>query len=262
MPTRETAPKGAPCWVDLMTSDHARAREFYGQLFGWTANEPSDEFGGYFMFVKDGVPVAGGMPTMPDAGPPNVWSIYLSTDDAEKAVEVATAAGAQVIAPAMDVADLGKMAVLIDPGGAAIGMWQPNTFHGLSVIAEPGTPGWFELHTRDYQLSVDFYRTVFGWDARTMSDTDDFRYTTANDGENQLAGVMDAAAFLPEGVPAHWSVYFAVDDTDAALVKIVELGGSIEQPAEDTPYGRLATAADPMGARFKLVGGNDQMPAT
>jgi predicted enzyme related to lactoylglutathione lyase len=253
MPTRESAPNGAPCWVDLMTSDHARARDFYSRLFGWTASEPSDEFGGYFMFEKDGVPVAGGMPTMPDAGADNIWSIYLSTDDAEKAVEVATANGAQVIAPTMEIADLGTMAVLVDPTGAAIGIWQPNTFGGFTVIAEPGTPAWFELLTKDHATATAFYRTVFGWDTSTLHDTDEFRYTTANDGDDQLAGVMDAAAFLPEEVPSHWSVYFAVDDADAALAKVVDLGGSIEQPAEDTPYGRLATAADPMGARFKLL---------
>ena len=64
---------------------------------------------------------------------------------------------------------------------------------------------------------------------------------------------MDASAFLPEGVPAHWSIYFGAESTDAALAKIVDLGGSIVMPAEDTPYGRLATAADPTGALFKLV---------
>ena len=51
---------------------------------------------------------------------------------------------------------------------------------------------------------------------------------------------MDASAFLPEGVPAHWSIYFGVEDADASLGRIVELGGSIVEPAEDTPYGRLA----------------------
>jgi predicted enzyme related to lactoylglutathione lyase len=244
-----------------MTSDHARARDFYCQLFGWTADEPSEEFGGYFMFNKDGTPVAGGMPAIPDAAPPDIWSIYLSTDDADKAVEVATAHGAQVIAGTMEVADLGKMAVLIDPGGAAIGMWQPNTFGGFTVIGEPGTPGWWELLTRDYQRSLDFYRTVFRWDTRTTGDTDEFRYSTANDGDTMLAGVMDASAFLPEGVPAHWSVYFTTADTDATIAKLTELGGSVESPAEDTPYGRIATVTDPMGARFKLVGPNEQMPA-
>ena len=262
MPTRETAPTGAPCWVDLMTSDVDRARDFYSQLFGWTSDEPSEEFGGYFMFTKDGVPVAGGMPTMPDAGADNVWSIYLSTDDATKSVEVATAKGAQVIAPLMAVADLGTMAALLDPTGAAIGMWQPNTFHGFGILGEPATPGWFELLTRDHQGAVEFYRAVFGWDTRAMSDTDEFRYTTANDGDTMLAGVMDASAFLPEGMPNHWSVYFAVADTDATIAKLTELGGSIDQPAEDTPYGRIAAVSDPMGARFKLVGPNEAMPAT
>ena len=66
---------------------------------------------------------------------------------------------------------------------------------------------------------------------------------------------------LPEGVPAHWTVYFGVDDTDAALAKIAELGGTVVRPAEDTPYGRLAAATDPTGAQFKLVGPNEAMPA-
>ena len=64
---------------------------------------------------------------------------------------------------------------------------------------------------------------------------------------------MDGSAFLPEGVPAYWSIYFAVEDADAALAKITELGGSVVRPAEDTPYGRLAEAADPTGANFKLI---------
>lgn len=256
MPTRETAPTGAPCWVDVMTSDVDRARDFYGQLLGWTSNEPSEEFGGYFMFMKDGVPVAGGMPAMPDAGPPNIWTIHLATDDATKAGEMATAHGGQVVAGPMDVADLGSMIVIIDPTGAAVGAWQANTFHGIGVLAEPGTPGWFELFTRDYAGALEFYRTVFGWDTRVMGDTDEFRYSTANDGDTQLAGVMDASAFLPEGVPAHWSVYFSVADTDATVAQCTELGGAVEQAAEDTPYGRIAVVTDPMGARFKLVGPN------
>jgi hypothetical protein len=56
-------------------------------------------------------------------------------------------------------------------------------------------------------------------------------------------------------------VYFGVDDTDTAVAKAVELGGTIVDDAEDTPYGRLATIADPTGARFTLVGPIDAMPA-
>jgi predicted enzyme related to lactoylglutathione lyase len=140
-------------------------------------------------------------------------------------------------------------------------VWQPGRHQGFGILDEPGTPSWFELHPRDYQVAVDFYRTVFGWDTHVLSDTPEFRYTTLRQGEDWLAGIMDASGFLPDGVPAHWSVYFRVDDTEAALAKIVALGGSIVMAAEDTPYGRLAAAADPTGAQFKLVVPNAAMPA-
>ncbi len=64
---------------------------------------------------------------------------------------------------------------------------------------------------------------------------------------------MDASQFLPEGATAFWTIYFGVDDTDAALERIVELGGKVTQPAKDTPWGRLAQAADPTGTAFKLM---------
>lgn len=132
---------------------------------------------------------------------------------------------------------------------------------GFGIHSEARAPSWFELATRDYEASVSFYRDVLGWDTETMSDTDELRYTTLRHGDGWLAGIMDATGFLPEGVPAHWSVYFGVDDTDAALARTVAMGGRIEAPAEDTPYGRLATATDPTGARFKLVAPNEAMPA-
>jgi predicted enzyme related to lactoylglutathione lyase len=66
---------------------------------------------------------------------------------------------------------------------------------------------------------------------------------------------MDASAILPSGSPGSWSIYFGAEDADKTLAQIVDLGGSIVQPAEDTPYGRLAQATDPTGALFKLVQG-------
>lgn len=262
MPKRESPPIGAPCWVNVMTSDSTRARDFYCQLFGWEAEEPNEELGGYFNFTKDGVFVAGGMSNQPGAGPGDSWSVYLATDDAIKTVEVATTNGAQTIVEAMPVNDSGTMAVIIDAGGAVIGIWQPGVHKGFGAFGETGTPSWFELHTRDYDKTVPFYRDVFRWDTQAVSDTPEFRYTTQVQGDAQLAGIMDASSFLPEDVPAHWSVYFGVDDADATLAKVVELGGTIVKPAEDTPYGRLATATDPMGAQFKLVAPNEAMPAS
>ena len=161
----------------------------------------------------------------------------------------------------MAVADLGTMFVLTDPGGAAIGGWQPGTHPGFREFGGPNVPSWFELHTRDYEKAVAFYRDVFRWDTDTVGDTPEFRYTTLKGADGYLAGIMDASAFLPEGVPNHWSVYFGVDDADATLKRIGELGGATVVPAEDTPYGRLATATDPTGAQFKLVAPNEAMPA-
>ena len=253
MPKREEAPTGAPCWIDLLTSDPDRSRSFYGQLFGWTSEGAGEQYGGYINFQKDGIQVAGCMRNDGQSGTPDVWSVYLATDDAKAATDAAAANGGQVLVPAMDVMELGTMAMVTDAGGAAIGIWQPGLHRGFGILGEPGSPVWFELFTRDYDASVEFYRQVFRWDTHVASDTPEFRYTTLGGGESQLAGIMDASGFLPEGVPAHWSIYFGVEDADAALAKIAELGGSIVRPAKDTPYGRLAEAADPTGAHFKLI---------
>jgi predicted enzyme related to lactoylglutathione lyase len=256
VPKRDSAPLGAPCWVDLYTSDPDASRAFYGQLFGWTSKDAGEDYGGYINFFKDGLPVAGCMRNDGESGSPDLWSVYLATDDAQATVDAAVANGGQVVVPAMDVMDLGRMAVVTDAGQAAIGMWQPGLHKGFGILGEPGTPSWFELHTRAYDASVRFYRDVFKWDAHVVGDVPEFRYTTLGDGDAKLAGIMDATAFLADGVPASWSIYFGVDDADAALATIVDLGGSIVATAEDTPYGRLAQAADPTGALFKLVAGS------
>lgn len=260
MPTRETAPIGAPCWVDLISSDTSRVREFYTSMFGWEAEEPNEDFGGYFNFTKNGVRIAGCMQAQPDEPTGNVWTIYLATSDAAKTVELAGASGGPVLVPATPVADLGSMGVVSDPDNAVIGLWQPGAHKGFGIVGEPGTPSWFELYTRKYEDAVAFYREVFGWETEVVSDTDQFRYTVQKHGDDWLAGIADATAMLPEGVPAHWAVYFGVEDTDAALEKVTSLGGHVVTPAEDTPYGRLATVADPNGAAFKLVGPNEAMP--
>jgi predicted enzyme related to lactoylglutathione lyase len=145
-----------------MTSDPERSQEFYGQLFGWTAEQAGEEYGGYINYSKDGVPVAGGMKNDGQSGSPDGWSVYLATDDAKATVAAAVANGGQVVVPAMEVMDLGSMAVVPDAGQAAIGAWQPGLHKGLGILAEPGTPAWFELHTRDYDTSVRFYQAVFG----------------------------------------------------------------------------------------------------
>ena len=244
---------GAPCWIDLYSSDTAKATAFYSRLFGWTAEQPLEAFGGYFTFTKDGKHVGGCMHNDGEAGYPDGWGVHLMSDDVDAIATAAPKHGGTVEFEPMTVGENGRSTMLKDPGGASIGAWQPGTQKGFEVTGEPGTPAWFELHTRDYDTSVSFYRDVFGWDAHSVSDTDEFRYTTLGEGENQLAGIMDDTVLSGDADPAHWAVYFKVDDADAALEKIVELGGSVIRPAEDTPYGRLARAADPTGAQFRIV---------
>ncbi len=251
MPTRTSATPGAPTWIDLATSDVDGARRFYADLFGWTAAEADEQYGGYFMFFSGEYPVAGCMPA--DG---NVWSVYLATDDVEKTVATAVAEGGTVVVPTMPVGDVGTMACVADPSGAVVGAWQPGTFFGFPAYAETGKPAWWELHTRDYAAALPFYRSVFGWQTQSMGDTDEFRYSVLQVGEQQAAGVMDASQFLEAGESSHWSVYIAVADADAVQSRASELGGSVVSAAQDTPYGRLAEVADPTGARIRLLGPN------
>jgi predicted enzyme related to lactoylglutathione lyase len=256
MPKREIAPIGAPCWIDVFTSKPEVTRSFYCDLFGWTFEQGGEEFGGYSTFFSDGIQVAGFMPNHGDAAAPEMWSMYLAVEDAKATVDAVVEHGGQVFAPAMEVGDLGVMAVLADNGGAALGIWEPKEHKGFGVLGEPGTPGWFELHTREHEKVVKFYEDVFGWDVTRVADTDEFRYFTLGEGEDGLAGVMDATSFLPEGVPNHWSIYFAVADVDASVATATGLGATVTQAAEDTPYGRLVSLLDPVGAPFKLMGPN------
>lgn len=257
MTTRDRAPAGAPCWADVWTSDVEGSRRFYAGLFAWEAQAPSPEFGGYFMFTRDGAPVAGGTGPMGDMEVSSSWKPYLSVDDAAKTLESAQSHGATVVVPAMPVADLGIQGVLVDPTGAAIGIWQPGSFHGFSVLDEPGAPSWFELHTRDFDRALDFYQSVFGWSTDDLPGEHGFRYATAQDpdnGDGQIAGVLDASGLLPLGVPSQWHIYWGVAAVDDALGAAQSLGATVESGPDDTPYGRLATVRDPAGATFKLRG--------
>src|SRR2546425_13314967 len=111
LPKREEAPIGAPCWIDLFTSDPDKSRAFYGQLFGWTSEDAGEEYGGYINFRKDGVPVAGCMRNDGQSGSPDVWSVYLATDDAKATVDEAVAHGGPGLVPALGGRPLGPMAL-------------------------------------------------------------------------------------------------------------------------------------------------------
>ena len=152
----------------------------------------------------------------------------------------------------MQVGELGHMCLVIDPAGAAVGIWQPLEHKGISARGEDGAPSWFETLSKDYDKAVPFYRDVFGWDLHTMSDTPEFRYTTLGLNEDAKAGIMDASGFLGEQ-PSRWQFYVQVADTDATVAQAEAKGASVVQPAENTPYGRIALLSDPEGVQFAVM---------
>jgi predicted enzyme related to lactoylglutathione lyase len=253
MPTRDTpfAP-GTPCWVDLWTSDPDQAQSFYGSVLGWEFEDSGPEFGGYITARSDGHQVAGLMRNDGQSGTPDQWNTYLATEDIDASIAAATERGATVVVPAMAVPEQGSMGVLIDPAGGAVGLWQAAKHTGFTKYNEPGSVTWDELQTKDFAAARAFYADVFGWTYDVTSDTDDFRYLTAKLGDDQVAGLMDAAAFLPPEVPSHWAVYFTVADVDEAVAVAVTGGATVQMAPEDTPFGRMAQLSDPTGATFHL----------
>jgi len=252
MPAR-TALDGTPCWIDLTSSDTEVAKSFYTNVFGWQADTNDDpQYGGYAIFSKDGQPIAGLGPQQEGNPYGNVWTTYISSTDAAASASKAQAAGGMIMMPSMQVGPQGSMAIVGDPAGAVVGIWQADQHHGFGLVGEAGAPVWHETLSKNYAAVLPFYTDVFGWTYESIGDSDEFRYSQAKQGDTVVAGLMDASSFLPAEVPSFWQVYFGADDTDAAVAKVVEFGGSVLRDPEDTPFGRLASVADPLGAKFQI----------
>ena len=253
MPAREAPPLGAPCWIELSSADTERSRDFYAALFGWTYEVESAEYGEYVSCSLNGARVAGMTQNDSDSDRPDGWTTYFSSADAAATAELADESGGQSAVPPMAVGSMGTMAILEDPGGAHVGVWQSGDHGGYQVHGENGAPVWHELHTRHFRASVLFYETVFGWSTTVLGDSDEFRFTTAGFDGAELAGVFDATNTMGEDTPASWRVYFGVDDVDRAVALAETLGATVVAGAEDSPYGRLATLSDPTGAHFTVM---------
>jgi uncharacterized protein len=252
MPVPPDFAPGAPCWIDLVSADPENAARFYAQLFGWQPGS-GEEYGGsaeYMVFAKDGLPIAGLAASRQD---PHGWSVYLASQDVAATARKVADAGGQVLREPLQVGSQGAMAAFTDPGGAVVCAWQPESHTGFGLSAEAGAPCWFELLATDYPAAVSFYTAAFGWKATVMSDTGDFRYTLNRPYQDSTAGILDAATSLPAGATSHWLVYLGAADTDEAVRRVRELGGTVLQQPADSPYGRLARVADPAGAVFGLM---------
>jgi uncharacterized protein len=243
---------GVPSWVDMGSADRDRAKEFYSGLFGWNAPDGPPEAGGYTVCDMDGKTVAGLGPNMNPAAPPH-WSTYVNVTSADDTIAKVAANGGTVYMAPMDVMDAGRMAVFADPGGAALGLWQPGQHMGAQLVNEPGTYCWSELMTDDLEGAEAFYKAVFGWDAETQGPEGPGRYTEWQVGGRPVGGMMAKPPTMPPNTPSFWGVYFAVEDTDAALAKAQDLGASVLMAATDIEPGRFAVLTDPVGAMFNIL---------
>jgi predicted enzyme related to lactoylglutathione lyase len=258
MPERTSYAPGTPCWVDLGAADLDAAVAFYSDLFGWEVPERPDsaEMGGYRRALKGGADVAGLYPQM-EAGMPSVWMTYVAVSDAEATAAAVKEAGGQVVAEPMALPHgIGKLAVFLDSTGAAFGVWEPGEFPGAKLVNEPGALSWNELGTRDVEASKAFYDAVFGWSTDEHDMGDMGTYVEWKLGDASIGGMMDITGRVPDEVPNHWLVYFAVESTDATVEQVKAGGGDLAFGPIDIPAGRFAIVNDPGGTVFAVI----QMP--
>jgi hypothetical protein len=243
---------GTPCWVVLATPDTERTGPFYAGLFGWSA-PPADVFA---TVSCEGQDVAAVLPLPPEAveaGAASRWLVFLATDDIGRSLNQVRPAGGEIMAPAFDIGDLGRMALVADGTGAHFGLWEAGAHPGAAVTGEPGSLTWAELRTRSRASAAGFYEAVFGWDVESVQAGAESFITCSLDGE-PVAGMVELGAADGRS-PSYWMPYFAVGDCDAATALADGLGGEVCEAPHDTAGRRLAVLRDPLGALFYAVSG-------
>ncbi|MER6261321.1 VOC family protein [Streptomyces sp. 900105245] len=245
---------GGPCWTELGTTDLEGAKRFYAELFGWRPEtDPRQEAGGYTVAHLGDAAVAALSPLYQESQPV-AWNVSFAVTDADTAGRRVEEAGGTVVLGPMDVFDVGRFAVAVDPTGAAFQLWQARSFPGAGLFNAPGTLGWVELATRETERARDFYTSVFDWSVNASQ-----AYTQWGvDGED-FGGMLDMGDRFPPEVPAHWLPYFAVDDVDAAADVTARADGAVTVAPASMPNGRrIAVLRDPQGAAFGVYRAPDE----
>lgn len=251
---------GQFCWIEMMTKDGAGFKEFYGKLFGWNiAEEAMSSGGSYMMFnLKADQPLGGAFQMNADMLKQNIpthWNAYITVENVDATVTKVAGLGGKVVQAPFDVVDAGRMAVLEDPSGAIVSVWQGKQHAGFGpfVCGTPGTPAWFELATKDVEKCGKFYCQLFGWNAEAK-DMGGFTYTTFSLGADcKVAGMMQMTKEWGDA-PSHWMTYFNTSNCDALAKQIADCGGSICVPPTEVPgVCRFLVANDPQGGFFSAM---------
>jgi predicted enzyme related to lactoylglutathione lyase len=255
MPKKSEYSQGTPCWVDLQTTDQSAGKQFYASLFGWGYDDQASpgDGGVYSMATLNGETVAAiaSMPPGAPDGMPPAWNTYIAADNVDAAVDNVGRVGGQVMMPAFDIGDAGRMAFVADPTGAIVGLWQANQHIGATLVNESGAVIWNELITDKPDSALTFYEAVLGITHSTMEMAPGEQYRILKAGGVDVGGCMEPP--MP-GVGNHWQVYFAVDDADATARKVSAEGGQvIAEPFDIPSVGRSAVLSDPQGAVFSVL---------
>ncbi len=245
---------GAPNWVDLSTPNIDGAVDFYGELLGWNVTTMSTPMGEYHIGKVGDHQAAGMMAQGPQLlGQPPVWSIFIHVKDIEDTLNQVEEALGHVLAAPFEIPGGALVSVIADTTGAMMSVVAGGeTPDGVYFSNEPGAVCWMELLTRDLAKAAAFYADVFGW-TTTTANGDGTEYTMFKLGGEDVAGMMMMPDEVPAEAPAHWAVYFTVDDCAAAAKMTDELGGRVLMPTTEIGMGRFAVLEDPQGAKFDVM---------
>ncbi len=251
-------PRGKFIWYDLMTPDTKAAAKFYSEIIGWTAQEHPMQDGGSYTIFSQGPTMVAGLMAIPEearaSGVPPCWSGYIGTDDVDAEVKRVAAAGGSVKRPPTDIPNVGRFAVLADPGGAVFLLFKPNTTEEPKPVAPMalGHIGWHELMAGDLEREFKFYSGLFGWTKDKAHDMGPMGvYQTFATGGLPCGGMMKA----PEQIPHHfWNYYIAVASVHAAADRAVTRGAQILNGPMEVPGGAwVVQARDPQGTHFAML---------
>jgi predicted enzyme related to lactoylglutathione lyase len=245
---------GLPGWTDLFAPDAQASAGFYTTLFGWDIIDSGlPAPGAYYMFQHQGRSVAGVGEVPAGTRVPLGWTTCILVDDVDAIEARASGLGAEVMLPSADVMAEGRVLVVNDPTGAAVGFWQGRDHTGADAFCEPGLICWNELATSDAAAAARFYTALLPWEAQIENMAAGRSYTTLSMGGESIGGCFTMGGQWPPGTRPHWITYFAVADTGETMAVAKDLGGSVRGEAYHTPFGRVATIADPDGARFGVI---------
>lgn len=252
MGKRERYEPGTFSWADLSTSDGDGAKTFYGGLFGWEFEDSGVPGGVYTMcHVEDDTVAA----IVQQDQQPGHWNNYVTVTSADETVAKAQQLGANVIEKPFDVMESGRMAVLADPDGAMLCVWEPREHIGAGRVNDPGCMGWNELQTGDPQTAAAFYSSLFGWKTEPMEQDGATVYVTIKNQAGWVNGGMMPISEQQGDAPPFWMTYFIVDSCDDAVARVKELGGEVLAGPMEPGAGRIAVVSDPQGAVFAVFEG-------